>query len=391
MPRPVDLVVFGYRPGALHAAARLGLDVLLVDDKPATPIARRRIVDAHVAALEGPPDALAAEVHDVLDGASPRGVLAAGERGVLAAASLRDRFDLPGVDAATAFRARDKPCMKAAARAAGVACTDWVELDAGSDAAGLARALGYPVVLKKRAGSGTAGLVVAHTEADLRDALEAIPAAERTAWMAERFVRGAEMSIESFIRDGRIVFVNPTEYFVIAYANIAPAALDEEERRAVLALNEAAIGALGIGSGMTHLELYRTADGPLFGEVAVRPPGGRIMRLLRRAYDLDPWEIVIRLEMGLDLPPLPERARRVAGVWMLHPGPGTVASVRGLAAARRIRGVRKLVCRVRAGVEVGPRLNTGSDVGWIEVSGRNRDETAARLQAAHDAVAITLR
>ena len=50
-------------------------------------------------------------------------------------------------------------------------------------------------------------------------------------------------------------------------------------------------------------------------------------------------------------------------VWMLHPGPGRVASVRGLSAAARIQGVRKLVCRVRKGRTVPPRASTGSDVG----------------------------
>jgi biotin carboxylase len=198
------------------------------------------------------------------------------------------------------------------------------------------------------------------------------------------------MSVESFVRDGKILFTNPTEYYIPGFASIAPADLPEAEMAEILALNAAALSALGLTRGMTHLELYRTSDGPVFGEVAVRPPGGRLMRLIRRAYAFDPWEVVMQLELGLDTPDLPARARGAAGAWMLHPGPGKVVSVRGLAAARRVEGVKKLVCRARAGRVVPPRESTGRDVGWIEVAGRSRDQVAERLQTAHDLIRITL-
>ena len=141
---------------------------------------------------------------------------------------------------------------------------------------------------------------------------------------------------------------------------------------------------------MTHLELFRTPDGPVFGEVAVRPPGGRLMRLLRRAYDFDPWSVVIRLELGERPGVLPSKALRGAGVWMLHPGAGRVRSVRGLAAASRVRGVRKLVCRIRAGSVLEPRAGSGSDVGWFEVWGKDRDEVQERMQRAHDLIHIEM-
>jgi hypothetical protein len=207
--------------------------------------------------------------------------------------------------------------------------------------------------------------------------------------MAERWQDGVEMSVESLVAGGRVLFTNPTEYFVPAEANVAPAVLPEAEHAGILALNARVLEALGVERGMTHVEVFRTPQGPRFGEAAVRPPGGRIMRLLRRAYDFDPWEALLRIELG-EVPALPRRALRAAGVWMLHPGAGRVASVRGLAAARRVQGVRKLVCRVRAGSVVGPRVSTGYDVGWIEVRGRDRDEVARRLLAAHDLVRIEM-
>jgi biotin carboxylase len=386
----IDLVCFGYRPGVLHATSRLDLGVFLVEDKPPTAAARRRIAGWLTTPLEDDPETVADRTRQALGDAKPRAVVAAGERGVLAAAALRDAYGLGGVDLSTARLARDKPAMKAAARQAGVPCTDWRELDATTRAEDLVAALGLPLVLKHRAGSGTRGLVVANDPEGAARGLDSIPERERDGWMAERFVKGREMSVESFVQDGRILFVNPTEYYVIGFANIAPAVLPEAEAKAGLDLNAAALKALGIQRGMTHLELYRTARGLVFGEVAVRPPGGRLMRLIRRAYDFDPWELVVRLEAGLDVGSLPAGARRTAGVWMLHPGPGRVVSVRGLTAARRVKGVRKVVCRTRAGRVLEARQSTGSDVGWVEVHGRTRDEVVERLEAAHGAIRIEM-
>ena len=386
----IDLVLVGYRPGALHAASRLGARVLLVDEKPATKVARRRIVGALEAPLEGDPHAFAAQVLAHLGDARPRAVVAAGERGVLAAAELREQLGLGGVSAATARLARDKVAMKTAVRAAGVRCTDWRALAPDTRSHDLVDALGLPLVLKRRAGSGTAGLMIARSRGEARSMLATIPAAERGNWAAERFVAAREMSVESFLSGGRILFTNPTEYFVVGVSSIAPAVLEPEDRDAILELNRRALEALGIRHGMTHLELYRTPDGPCFGEVAVRPPGGRLMRLIRRAYGFDPWETLLRLDLDDEPPVLPREARQAAGAWMLHPGAGRVVSVRGLADARRVRGVKKLVCRARAGRVLGPRLSTGSDVGWIEVAGPNRDAVAARLEDASGRIRFTM-
>jgi len=352
--------------------------VLLVEERPVAKAVLRRLAASVEVPFESDAATLAAAVAPHLDGHLPGCIVAAGERGVLAAANLRTALGLPGTTPDIARRARDKVLMKRAARAAGVPCTDWVELTSKTRAVDVVTHLGLPAVFKLRAGAGGRGLQVAHSWTDVQRCLRSIDAVAREHWMAERYISGQEMSIESFVVDGRVVFTNPTEYFVVAYANIGPAALGPAELAPLLDLNARAIAALGIERGMTHLELYRTAEGPLFGEVAIRPPGGRIMRLLRRAYGFDPWEALMRVERGEQFV-FPDRARCTAGVWMLHPGAGRVRRVGGFDAARRVKGVRKLVFRLEVGKDVGPRESTGSDTGWIEVSGRSRAEVAEIL------------
>jgi biotin carboxylase len=208
-------------------------------------------------------------------------------------------------------------------------------------------------------------------------------------WLAEARIEGVEMSVESFVRDGAVVFANPTEYIVQRHANLLPAPLTPAELEPVLELNRRALAAAGVVRGITHLELFRTADGPVFGELAARPPGGRLMPLLRRAWGFDPWEAALRLE--LDEPfAFPERPRRVAGVWILHPGAGTVAGVEGIDAARAVGHVDKVTVRVRPGDRVEEREGSGQDIGAIRASGPDRDTVAEALRRAEACLRIAL-
>jgi biotin carboxylase len=378
MNSPFDLVLVGLRRDALRAARSFGLRILLVEERPVPASVRARVAGVAALAFDAPDEALRDALDPFVGSDAPRAVVAAGERGVSTAARIRAAYGVPGITPETARRARDKVEMKRAVRVAGVPCTEWVAITPETTAADVVTTLGLPTVFKERWGSGSRGVTIARTWPEVLTCLEAMRADPPERWMAERHVTGEEMSIESFVSGGRILFTNPTEYFVVGYANIAPANLDPAEMAALLALNAGALAALGIRQGMTHLELYRTAAGPLFGEVTVRPPGGRIMRLIRRVYGFDPWQAVIAVELGQSFD-FPAAARRHGGVWMLHPGPGRVERIEGFDEARAVKGVRKLVCRLAVGDVVEARESTGRDTGWLEVSGLTRDAVAERL------------
>jgi hypothetical protein len=67
-----------------------------------------------------------------------------------------------------------------------------------------------------------------------------------------------------------------------------------------------ALGALGLESGMTHMEWFRRPDGSLaISEVAARPPGAQFTSLLSYAHDFDFYAAWPRLviENRFDAPP----------------------------------------------------------------------------------------
>jgi biotin carboxylase len=284
---------------------------------------------------------------------------------------------------ANAARFTDKRLMKRAAMDAGIPVTPWRELGPGVDARALVAELGLPLVLKLPRSSGSRGQVVAQS-------LEEVAAALPGAALAERFVHGREMSIESFVSGGELIFANPTEYLLPLHASIVaapPTAAGDWE--AARQLSARVLDAFGFERGMAHLELFLTDQGPVLGEVAARPPGGRLMPLLLRAYGFDPWETLLRIELGRPVS-LPRAPRRCAGAWMLHPGAGLVSGVDGLEAARAVPGIRRVRLRVRPGDRIDVRIGSGQDIGYLQAEGPHRDAVAAALVEAHRLVRVQL-
>jgi biotin carboxylase len=369
------VLLVGDRLGATRAAERLGLRTLLLSDREPGPSRRRRLAGWAVVDFARAPGAVAAEALALVGDAPLHAVLALTERATLPAAMVRERLELPGLQVPEAQRCRDKVHMKQAIAAAGIPTALPVEILPATTAEALVEALGLPLVVKQRDASGGYGTRIVRERADLDGLL-------RVGWIAEPFVDGAEMSVETFMASGEPIFCNPTEYLEVNWASIAPASLSAVTLQQVLEMNRRALAALGVGHGIIHLELFLTADGPVFGEVAARPPGGHLMELLERAYGFCPWEALLRFELG-ERPELPRAAARFAGVWLLHPGVGRCRGVEGLERARAVPGVVDVRCRLQPGAEVTARESTGRNVGRILAIGASRDETARALRDAH--------
>lgn len=395
------LLLVGWQRGVRRALRAVGSrPVAVLHQRGSAPPAADELDGAVAVDLHGPTEALAAAAAQALHGARPAAVVALAERTVLAAARLRDGFALPGNGAAVALRCADKVAMKRTMDAAGVPVAPWREVRAGDDAGALVEALGLPLVLKPRRDSGGRGQRLLRDAAAVAEALAAIGAAEAgeaadmaRGWLAEGWVDGVEMSVESFVHAGEERFANPTAYHVPRHASVLPAALEPEVWDAVRAFAARAVGAAGVERGITHLELFRRGDDLVFGELAIRPPGGRLMTLLQRAWGFDPWEALLRLELGQPFD-FPRRERQAAGAWVLHPGAGTLRAVRGLEEARAVPGVRRIALKVSTANGRRPRIpqrrGSGQDVGAIYAEGRDAAAVAAALDGAHERLVFDL-
>jgi len=284
-------------------------------------------------------------------------VIAGGESAVYPAAVARRVLGARLSPVTTALRCRDKLAMKEYLSGYDIPMTAFMaESTTRSPAEAFAR-LGTPLVRKHRKSSGGRGLELIHREQDLvlrRDGRNIL----------ERFVSAPEASIESFVNRGRIHFVNTTRYLEKGLVNFVPSALDESVLAAMQALNRRVIEALKINWGITHLEVYLTDNGLLFGEIALRPPGGYIMNAMQLAYGFNPWAAMVAMELDEDFE-FPDRVATYVGAEILHPGSGKVVAIRGEEQVRAHAATRVFRLKVKAGDVINRRESVGQDVGHL--------------------------
>ncbi len=110
--------------------------------------------------------------------------------------------------------------------------------------------------------------------------------------LAESHLGGQEFSVEAFVHDGRIHFMNINEYVRLGFTQLTPAGERLEEMRPQIRRQvEKLIRAFDIRYGVIHPEYFVDDEGELaFGEVANRVPGGNIFELIGRAYGFDPYQ-----------------------------------------------------------------------------------------------------
>ena len=114
----------------------------------------------------------------------------------------------------------------------------------------------------------------------------------------EEFVDAEEFTYDTICADGRVLFENicwylPRPLLTKLHERISPIQvalrdLDASDLKEGRALGAAVLQVLGFRDGFTHMEWYRMADGEVvFGEIAARPPGGRMVDLMNFATDAD--------------------------------------------------------------------------------------------------------
>ena len=126
------------------------------------------------------------------------------------------------------------------------------------------------------------------------DDVDAIPDEEFPA-LIESHLDGWEFAVEAWIHNGKIRFLNISEYVSLGYSVFVPASPELEKHRAkITAQIEKLIKVFDIDFGFVHPEYFVTSDDEMyFGEVAYRPPGFKVFELLERAYGFNAYQGLI--------------------------------------------------------------------------------------------------
>jgi carbamoylphosphate synthase large subunit len=250
-----------------------------------------------------------------------RRLLAVLEQLQVPVAMVREHLGIPGMDAATARNFRDKDQMKTVFDAAGVPCARHRLATTAAGAAGFAREVGFPLVVKPPAGAGAKATFRLDDRADLDAWLEAAPPAPDRPALIEEFLTGDEGSYDSVMIDGEIVWDSISDYLPtqlevlrnpwMQWVVLLPRDVSGPGYAPIRTVAPAALRALGLRTGLTHMEWFRRPDGSVaVSEVGARPPGAQITSPGHTRIDMVEclWEpymlLAARLREDLGLPGL---------------------------------------------------------------------------------------
>jgi hypothetical protein len=160
-------------------------------------------------------------------------------------------------------------------------------------------------------------------------------------FLCESFVGGTEHTVESFVVGGvaalqiisdKLPMVPP--YFVET-GDVMPSRLTGRDRDEVLAAARAAIRAVGIRAGWTHVEIKLENGVPFVMEAAARMGGGYTRDLVREVYGIDMLRALVDGHLGAPAPAPPEPRKAVVARRLICPGVSLVVGVGGLDEAKR--------------------------------------------------------
>jgi biotin carboxylase len=263
-------------------------------------------------------------------------------------AEVRAKLGLPGLSVEAAHNFRDKSRMKTVLRANDIPCAKHRLCTSAKDAVAFTEAVGFPIVVKPPAGAGARNTHRVDDRAQLDAYLKSQPIHAGEPVLFEEFIQGEEYSFDTVTIEGRHVFhsigrYSPTPLDVlknpwIQWVVHLPRKIDGPEFQKIHVAGPKALDALGMKTGLTHMEWFRRRDGSIaISEVAARPPGAQFTTLMSYAHDKDMYQAWVEL-MVFDRFTVPERKYSAGAAYLRGQGQGRVKAIRGLEEAQKELG-----------------------------------------------------
>jgi len=312
-------------------------------------------------------------------------------------AEVRQRFGLTGTDVKTATLFREKAQMKDALRAAGLPVAEHALLGTIEEARAFASKVGFPMIVKPPAGLGSRSTFRVTTLEGLIGTLAEMRCSPAHPVLAEEMLRGTEHTMETFTVGGVPKMVSFARYIPgcleavehpwIQWTCLLPREIDAPVYERAKAMGEAAIRALGLQDGMTHMEWFEREDGSLaIGEIAQRPPGPQLCQMTGLVHDADVYFAWARAVVDGAWDGDWQRRHAAAAVFVRGVGRGRVAA---------ITGVRETHEEIGAGIveaklpSIGEPKGEGYEGdGYVVLRARTTDDVLRMVGVVHRTLKI---
>lgn len=326
----------------------------------------------------------------------PVGILTYDERLVESTARVAAALGLRGPSVAAIACCKDKSALRGRLAAAGLSPVGFGVAHDVEEAVAHAERIGWPVVLKPRALSGSIGVVRVDDARALRErfaeAAEARAGMLRSAYpgvLVEEYLDGPEFSVDAVSQNGHTVPVVTAEKILGAaphfeeVGHIVPAGTTPG-LSAALDLVSRAHRAAGLDDVVTHTEFRLTSAGPRIVELNTRLGGDLIPYLGALALGADLPGCAVDVAMGRPADTATPQ-RGAAAVTMLYPDVDMEIESVGLALDPAPEWLDLFAVLARRGevLRLPPR-GFLSRLAVAVVRGADRDECLKRLDEVHE-------
>ncbi|WP_211472052.1 lyase family protein [Collimonas humicola] len=322
------------------------------------------------------------------------------------AAEVASRLGLPASDPAAVGTCRDKALLYRCLRDAGIGAADTVEVDGSGKLRQLAHDLSYPRVLKPAMGSGSVGVRLVHSAAELLVHGEQIlqarsnerGLAQSPRLLVQSHVEGPEFSVEvvglGSVLGYRVLGVTgkhlgPLPFFV-EKGHDFPAPIAPSLRDAIVAETLRALEAVGHRFGPAHVEC-RVSDGKVVViEINPRLAGGMIPQAIERASGIDVLGAMVDLYAGGTPDWRPQR-HDFAAIRFVLPDRKGVLLAQALQPTQDFPAVSMAFFALKAN---GQRIDLDGDyrdrIGLVIAGAPERDQLERALQALDGLLTVVI-
>ncbi len=253
---------------------------------------------------------------------------------------IRDHLGIQGVGAEAANNFRDKAVMKTALRNAGLPCARHALVSDLDRATGFANDVGFPLIVKPPDGAGAKGTFRCENFDDLQECFSHLRPSSENPVVMEEFIVGKEHSFDSICLNGKLVWSSISHYTPgplevvrepwIQWCVMIPRETESAQYAPIRKIAASALRALGLETGLSHMEWFLRPDGSVaISEVGARPPGAQFTTLISYAHDFNLYDAWAEL-MIHDRFDSPDRKYAAGAAYLRGAGEGKVTAVHGL-------------------------------------------------------------
>ena len=317
-----------------EAARRVGLDIIIIDSEES---AGRQLVSQGVAdqfmpvVLDSDVSIAANQCYSLIRSLEVpvRGVVTFMEMSVYLASKVAELCGFPGLSSASVAIARDKRWTRQVTSEAGLPSPAVYSITSVADIDRAAEHVGFPAVLKPIVGADSLGVKRVDTTEELRVAFdEALkimcsvvisagflscpsnaapitPSGLPMEFLLEEYLDGPEVDIDLLMYRGQCYYSAVSDngqtvepYFTETYG-VLPSLLPVEDQAMLIRLAVDSAQAIGLASGVFHVEAKLTSRGPRLIEINARLGGGPVCEMHKRVSKIDLAYEQVRLAAGL--------------------------------------------------------------------------------------------